>query len=280
MSTLEKAFLKATELEGEQTSPTPIVKSREERSEPSDKNSSGSVPRQHQVEQKTDGNSISLMDDATFYSTETLIEKQIIFSKMKDAQLLDRYRNIRTNLLSGAERNNFVTLVTSVVPDGGSSLVAANLAATFSLDTAKTTMLIEADISNSELSELFDMSDREGLIDYLSTAMGDCSQILNQTGVPRLRFVPSGLAKENSAEYFTSVKMSEFIKELVERYPDRYPIINAPCVVNSADTRILLELCEKVILVIPYGKCSDEQIMHAAFTIGEKKLAGVVLDGF
>lgn len=270
VSTLEKAFLKAMSLESEESKS-------EETGEPEGRKRSRTT-NTHEVLASAKG--ISLMEDVDRFSLETMVEKRLIHPEMKDRRLLDRYRNIRTKLLADNRKENFVTLVTSVVPYENSSLVTGNLAATFSLDEAKTTMLIEADISNPRLNDLFDMTNRKGLVDYLSTSMGDCSQILNKTGVPRLRFVPSGFAKENSAEYFTSNKMNEFVSELIERYPDRYPIINAPCVVNSADTRILIELCDRVLLVIPYGMCTDEQVMHAALTIGEEKLAGVVLDGF
>jgi capsular exopolysaccharide synthesis family protein len=223
---------------------------------------------------------ISKMSQSDLYSAKELADRQLISANMKDTLLLDQYRNLRTKLLAVSEKSNFITLVTSVVPDDSSCLVAANLAATFALDGAKTATLIEANVQNPILDSVFDMKGEKGLIDYLEAEDNNCDQILHKSRVKRLRFVPSGLVRENSAEYFTSNKMKEFIDELVSRYPDRFPIINAPSIINSADARILAEMCDLVILVVPYGKCTEEEINHASFAIGEKKLSGIVLNQF
>jgi len=285
MSTLEKAYIKAMNLEAKEVNNSERDSNIVERAE--DYSESGRLhldtPRPQAKEAHdivTSRVGISQMNEVESYSSKTLMEKRLINPKMKDRQLLDRYRNIRTKLLSISKKENFITLVTSVVPDISSALVAGNIAATFALDEAKTSMLVEADINNPQLNNLFDMSEKKGLIEFLDSDTLDTNEVLLKTGIPRLRFIPSGLHRENSAEYFTSTKMAQFIKELVVRYPDRYPVINAPCVLNSADTRILIELCDKVVLVVPYGKCSDEEIMQAAIAIGDEKLAGAVLDGF
>ena len=74
--------------------------------------------------------------------------------------------------------------------------------------------------------------------------------------------------------------MQSLIHELVNRYPDRFPIINAPSILESAEARILAELCDQVILVVPYGGCSEEQILKASVLIGAEKLSGLVLNNF
>jgi len=277
MSTLEKAFLKAMSSE----SAVEKTEKNEDEYNLSRLSISKNIPHAKETHEiTTSRQGISQIAEVEKFSISTLIEKRLIYSIMKDKKLLERYRTIRTKLLSDTKKENFVTIVTSVIPYENNALIAANLAATFSFDEAKTSMLVEANIGNPKLNQLFDMTDKKGLIDYLESDSRDSSEVLQKTGVPRLGFVPSGLHRENSSEYFSSSKMKEFIKELVDRYPDRFPIINAPCVIESADTRILIEHCEKVVLVIPYGKCSDEQVMQAALSIGEEKLAGVILDGF
>lgn len=272
MSLLEKAVLKS-------------LKEKHKESENPDKNlfdldNNTKLPKKETSEILSSRSEISKMSQIEKFSKLDLNKKRLIYSNMKDSVLLDRYRNLRTKLLSLSKKNNFITMVTSVVPDENSSLVSANLAATFSLDEAKTSMLIEADIHSPALNTLFELQEKPGLIDYLESEDWDGSEILYKTGISRLRYVPSGIPRENSAEYFTSDKMNSFIEEMVSRYPDRYPIIHAPSIINSADARILIDLCDKVILVVPYGKCLEEEVMHAAISIGEEKLAGIVLNEF
>jgi len=225
---------------------------------------------------------ISKMSQDELFKTIDFHDKRLIFSGMKDKILLNKYRNLRTRLLASCPegKTNFITLVTSVVPKGGSSLIATNLASAFAFDEGKTATLIDANIQSPALNRLLDVETEKGLTEYLESEDWSVNEVLYKTSIPRLRFVPSGLVRENSAEYFTSDKMKEFVSELVKRYPDRYPIIDAPSISESADTRILIELCDRVILVVPYGNCTEEEIKYAALAIGEEKLAGVVLNQF
>jgi len=179
-----------------------------------------------------------------------------------------------------AGRKNFSTLVTSVVPSGGTSLIAANLANVFAFDEGKTSLLIDANVRAPVLADIFQLESEAGLVDYLEADDLPLDKILYPTGVSRLRLIPVGTQRENSTEYFSSDRMNQFFNEIVERYPERYPIIDAPSVSESADTRILIDKCDLVVLVIPYGLCSPQEIKMAARTIGQSKLAGVVLNQF
>ncbi len=225
---------------------------------------------------------ISKMSQDEVFNVDEFTAKRLIFAGMKDKILLNKYRNLRTRLLASCpeERSNFVTLVTSVVPRGGTSLIATNLASAFAFDEGKTATLIDANIQSPELNKLLGIETEKGLTEYLESEDWKVDEVLYKTPIPRLRIIPSGLERENSAEYFTSDKMKKFISELVHRYPDRYPIIDAPSISQSADTRILIELCDRVVLVIPYGKCTEEEIKYAALAIGKEKLAGVILNQF
>ncbi len=244
---------------------------------------SNAIPRKKETKDLVSSRKqISNMSQDDNFNVDDFTSKRLIFSGMKDKILLNKYRNLRTRLLaSGPEdRENFVTLVTSVVPRGGASLVATNLASAFAFDEGKTATLIDANIQSPELHDLLGLENTKGLTEYLESEDWKVDEVLFKTPIPRLRFVPTGFARENSAEYFTSDKMKAFINELVERYPDRYPIIDAPSISQSADTRILIELCDRVVLVIPYGKCTEEEIKYAALAIGKEKLAGVILNQF
>lgn len=223
---------------------------------------------------------IKKMSHGAILSDEELARKKLIFPRMRDVGLLNIYRNLRTKLLSSATSPNFITLVTSVVPGGGSSLIAANIAATFAFDEGKTALLIDGNVLTPSLARLFETDvDRAGLMDYLESEDMDVSTILCETGIARLRFIPSGKSRENSSEYFTSRKMQSMLKEVIARYPERYPIIDAPSIKDSADARILLDLCDQVVLVVPYGQCSEDDIKNAAQAVGGK-LVGVVLNQF
>lgn len=226
-------------------------------------------------------NQIKAMNEGFILSDAELQAKGIIYPRMEDVRLLNIYRNLRTKLLSAASGNNFTTLVTSVNNDAETALIAANLAASFAFDEGKTALLVEGNLHRPSLDQLFNLdSEAAGLVDYLEAEDRSVSEVIHETGISRLRFIPAGNVGGNSAEYFTSERMREAIAEIVQRYPDRYPIIEAPSVSDSADARILLDLCDQVILVVSYGKSTEQDIRTAAEIIGSEKLVGVVLDEF
>jgi protein-tyrosine kinase len=290
MSKLETAFSKAL---------------KEQSSEQN--NNASTAERQPASTERTDGNAVSLsvnsekalarrtglsnvvdprsqirqMAETRRLSDSELEERGLIHPRMEDARLLNTYRNLRTKLLAAGDGENFITMVTSVTSTDTSGLIAANIAASFAFDEGKTAILVEGDIHAPTVDRVFDLNDEvHGLMDHLETEADSVADIIHESGIPRLRVVSSGHRRENSAEFFTSDKMKATIDEIVARYPDRYPIIDAPSVQESADARILLDLCDQVVLVVPYGQCTEQEIRTAAETIGTAKLAGVVLDQF
>ena len=72
--------------------------------------------------------------------------------------------------------------------------------------------------------------------------------------------------------------MAGFIDNLKTRYPDRYLILDAPPIGVSAEARILTELSDLVVLVVPYGRVNEAQVAAAVDTIGEDRLAGIIFN--
>ncbi len=223
---------------------------------------------------------IARMKQSKLYSKEELAELGLISRDSIDTNLMNQYRNLRTRLLSASDSKNFVTLITSVSPIFDTSLVSANVAATFALDEGKTSLVINADVSSANANTLFDVEPHHGLVDFIESDDMPIDQIIYETPINRLRYIPIGLHLESSAELFSGVRMKKTMASIVTRYPERYIFINAPSIASSADTRILLDICHKVILVVPYGIATEEDIRQAVLSIGAEKLAGIVLEEF
>jgi len=223
---------------------------------------------------------IAKMKQKRLYSQEELAELGFISKATTDTKLINEYRNLRTKLVEYAGQKNFVTLVTSVSANFNASMVIANLAATLALDEGKTSLVINADINNSEIDNIFGIEPKFGLVDFIRSSDVALDEIIYETPINRLRYIPVGLNIESSAEHFSDARMKETIASVLERYPERYIFINAPSISQSADTRILLGTSDKVILVVPYGKATEDGIRQAVLSIGKEKLAGIVLNEF
>lgn len=221
---------------------------------------------------------ISNMAELGRMSLEEMSEHKIIHPGMPQKGVLNTFRELRTQLLKLSDGKNMVVMVTSVVPSAGTSFVSTNLGAVFALDKTKTAMLIDCNLYDPSLNGLLDVEPDYGLTDYLAEEKLDVNDIIYATGLPRLRVVPVGTHTEAGAEYFASARMKNFIDNLKARYPDRYLIIDAPPIGMWAEARILADLSDYVVLVVPYGKVNDAQVSSAVDALGEDKLAGILFN--
>ena len=221
---------------------------------------------------------IARMDEDSIFENKQLSELKIIFSKMPDNKIANTYRDLRTKLIQKSQGKNFIVMVTSCLPGADSSSVAMNLSTAFSFDESKTSLLIDCDLNNPKLDSLLNVDSGFGLTDYLENEDIDVDAIFHKTGIKRLRLIPAGTARETAVEHFTSLRMRDLMSNLLARYSDRYIFIDSAPIADSADTRILVELCDFVLLVVPYGVATKNRIKAAADAIGPEKLLGVVFN--
>jgi protein-tyrosine kinase len=231
-----------------------------------------------EINRKSSVKEIALMKEEEILENKQLSELKIIFSEMPDSKIANTYRDLRTKLIQKSQGKNFITMVTSCSPGIDSSSVALNLSTAFSFDESKTSLLIDCDLNNPKLDKLLDMEADKGLTDYLENENIDIDTILHKTGVRRLRMIPAGTQRETATEFFTSLRMRDLMSDLLSRYSDRYIFIDSAPISDSADTRILVELCDFVLLVVPYGKVTKNKIKEAAEAIGTDKLLGIVFN--
>lgn len=221
---------------------------------------------------------ISNMAELGRMTVEEMAERKIIHPGMPQKSVLNTFRELRTELVKLAGNRNIVVMVTSVVPNGGTSFVSTNLGAVIALDKTKTAMLIDCNLYDPSLSSLLDVEPDYGLTDYLAEEKLDVNDIIYATGIPRLRVIPVGTHTEAGAEYFGSMRMKSFVDGMRSRYPDRYLIIDAPPIGIWAEARILADLSDYVVLVVPYGRVNDAQVTAAIDALGEEKLAGIIFN--
>lgn len=206
-------------------------------------------------------------------------ELGLIHPGMKNMASLNAFRELRTNLYqSMSEGQSSVVLVTALCPGGGSSYVTLNLGAAIALDESKTSIVVDCNVYDPSLHRLLPVDPDFGLVDYLEDTSLEIKDVIYATGVRRLRILPGGTRRQPGTEYFTSGRMRRLVQELRSRYRDRHVIIDAPSIGASTDARILAELCDLVVLVVPFGKVTQGQIAAGIEAIGRRKLAGIVFD--
>lgn len=222
---------------------------------------------------------IERMSEIHRFSQAELDKYKILYQGTSNEQLLKVFRDLRTRVYAKSNGQNFVCMVTSVVPDGGCSYVVNNLAAAIALDKTRTSLVVDCNFYSPSVDSLIVTDAEVGLTDYLDRGDMGIESIVYASGIPRVRVIPAGGNTEGATERLSSKRMQAFLEELKSRYADRYILIDAPSVGEySADTRIMASLCDFVILVVPYGKVTEAKIQASIDAIGPKRLAGMVFN--
>jgi Mrp family chromosome partitioning ATPase len=198
---------------------------------------------------------------------------------MPDRHVLNIYRDLRNKLLRIAEYDNFVCLLSAIEPNRETSLLALNLAAVFAFDKSRSSIVIDCDTNHNRIDELVPDADETGLIDFIENELDDVSLLIHESGIDRLRIIPSGRIIDTRTESLESMRMRDIVIELKKRYPDRYVFINAPSMQLSSEVQILSNISDQVVFELNAGEVDESQVAKAVQMIGPEKIAGIVFNG-
>jgi len=169
-----------------------------------------------------------------------------------------------------------VFAITSSVPQEGKSFCSCNLASSFALDGNRV-LLVDADNRRPVLHTVFNMDNKRGLVNYLTSNVS-LESITRQTEIPGLDFIASGPESPNPSELLGSEKMAEFIQKAKSQY-DRV-IVDAPPLVGIGDGLVLGKLIGHLILIIRSHMISRRIIrqIRDRLTFHQIKVLGVILN--
>lgn len=93
-----------------------------------------------------------------------------------------------------------------------------------------------------------------------------------------MRVIPFGGDHVMNYEFLRSTRMRILIKDISRRYPrERFTVIDAPPVDEVPDVELLNEYADYILLTVPYGKVSENQVKAAVAKLDSSKLLGVIL---
>ncbi len=221
---------------------------------------------------------IEKMKSTHLMTKEDLNKLKIIYPDFKKRELVNSFRELRVSLTSLSSKN--VVMVTSIGSDAGVSFFARNLAAAIAFDVSKTAMLIDCNGRKNSIDKLFNLDMKPGLSNFISDKSITPEDIIHESGLKRFRLLPFGQSGSIGDEAFSHPRFHSLMAEIKHKYSDRHIIIDAPPIMRSADARILMDVCDQVLLVVPYGRDTNSDIKAAAMVIGSQKFSGVVFNEF
>ncbi|HLJ78644.1 MAG TPA: polysaccharide biosynthesis tyrosine autokinase [Acidobacteriaceae bacterium] len=166
-------------------------------------------------------------------------------------------------------------LITSTVPQEGKSLTSANLACTLAAGGKQNVLLLEGDIRRPSLTELFHLSDRPGVCDWLQDK-NRIEQCIYRVAGPEFCIMPCGRAAANPLDLIQSGKMAELLEQTQAMFD--WVIIDSPPVLPLADTSILAKLADGVLLVARRGVTEKRHLERGLQALEKFKLLGAVMN--
>tara|TARA_R110002073_G_scaffold248490_1_gene411383 strand:+ start:683 stop:1450 length:768 start_codon:yes stop_codon:yes gene_type:complete len=216
---------------------------------------------------------------ASKFSKEDFADRRIIHPGMADIEVLSAFRELRTTIIPRMESFNSVLQISSVQGGGGASFSAINLAVSCTFEQHRHALIVDCNFVRPSLAKTLDVEPKAGLFDFLTDRVGSVSDIVYPTRIPRLSVVPSGeIQTEDHIEFFTGENMRIFLEDVKNRYDDRIIIIDAPPVLESADAKILAEVTDYVLLVLPYKGAGANKVNKIIKAVGNDKVIGVMIN--
>jgi len=218
-------------------------------------------------------------------SVREIEARRLVHPKSASIRDVDRFREIRANLLMGLDEVNPIILISGVSRRCGASFVARNLAVSVALQPDWAAVVIDCD-PHPRRAGRSDCPDDEvpGVLDLLNAPSIRRDQIFRTSGVPGIsldglpgfHLIPSGWPRPAASEQIASTEMGALLDQLRDGVSNRCLVLDAPPARGAAETRILAQYAHRIVLVAGEGRHTSETIAAAGRVFEPKKLAGVV----
>lgn len=205
------------------------------------------------------------------------VKRSLITLVNPQSPIAEQYRTIRTNLQFtslGADLQTIV--VTSASPGEGKSTTASNLAIVYA-QLGKRVLLMDCDMRKPTAHFTFQLPGQLGLSTILAKRT-TLERSIQSTQVPKLHLLPAGPIPPNPSELLASPMMKTLLKELKQMYD--MVIIDAPPLMQVADSRILANEADGTILVISCETSNRDYVLKAKeqLELSGANLLGLVMN--
>jgi capsular exopolysaccharide synthesis family protein len=188
----------------------------------------------------------------------------------------ETYRALRTSLLLASAADLRKIAVTSASAGEGKTATSVNVSVVMA-QLGGRVLLIDADLRKPRVHDVFGISKRVGLVNYL-TGQAPVDQLVQRTDVPGLFVIPAGPTPPNPSELLGSSRMSELLEGALEHY--NYVIVDTPPVLAVTDATVVGSIVDGVVLCLRAGRVTREEARACRDRLSraEVKVLGVVLN--
>ena len=171
----------------------------------------------------------------------------------------EAYRILRTNIEFNRKNpeDNSITVVSGGAGEGKSTTLV-NLAY-ICAQGGYTTLMIDADLRRPRLHTFFDINNSVGLTNFLTTELM-LEDVILQTPVDNLYFMPSGILPADAAGILNTRRMSELIQDVKQRFD--LVLVDSPPILGVSDASVLASEVDLTMIVVQHRKLPRNMLMR------------------
>ncbi len=209
----------------------------------------------------------------------SVLRQRRVMAAYDKGPFVDAFKILRTQVMHRLREKGWNVLGITSPGDGeGKTLTAVNLAISLAMESTQTVLLVDANLRNPSIHDVFGLNDCAGLADYLLDDV-PVENLLVHPGIGRFVLLPGGRAIQNSTEILTSPKMLALVEEFKHRYPSRIVIFDLPPLLQTADVLAFSPYTDALLLVVEEGKTSAEDVQRALSLVKDSRpVLGTVLN--
>ncbi|MDD5432300.1 MAG: polysaccharide biosynthesis tyrosine autokinase [Candidatus Omnitrophica bacterium] len=206
---------------------------------------------------------------SVYKEAKTDSEKAVLALQGAQSQISEAFRAARTSILFATPEDKplHIILLTSSLPQEGKSFVSSNLSIVFS-QLNERVILIDMDMRRPKIHKNFNIDQKPGLSDFLTGGV-DLEKIINKTSIPNLFIIPTGTIPPNPSELLSSKKIITLLEDLKGKF--NRIIVDSPPVLSVADSQILSNIVDGVVLVVKGASTRLEAVDRAKKKLSEAK---------
>ncbi|MGH9205802.1 MAG: AAA family ATPase [Acidimicrobiales bacterium] len=172
-----------------------------------------------------------------------------------------------------------LVMVTSARPAEGKTFVSINLALSIASEQEMKVLLVDCDTHRQTAAETLGIKGEKGLMDLLSDRSIDMSDVLLRTDIPGLTVLPAGTGGPHVPELLSSRRMAELLREMGNRYSDRFIIFDTSPCLSSSDASTMAALMGQIVFVVGANRTQQHEVESALGLISDCPDINLVLNG-
>lgn len=223
----------------------------------------------------------------TLEDVERYLQVPVLAVIPKDISLLHKqrgstpdaeaYRILRTNIEFNRKNpeDNAITVISGGAGEGKSTTLM-NLAY-ICAQGGYTTLMVDADLRRPRLHTYFGINNSVGLTNYLTTDLM-LEDVILQTPVDNLYFMPSGILPVDAAGILNSRRMSEMVQDVKQRFD--LILVDSPPILGVSDASVIASEVDLSIIVVQHRKLPRNMLLRVKQSVENVggNILGVVLN--